>query len=76
MLAAGHDEGPLKARETPLQLHDTLDLEWVETSLDRLLFLLKRLADRLSVRLGHHGLGCGRLRIVWLLDEASPPATT
>jgi protein ImuB len=70
MLAAGHDEGPLRPRVTPLQLHDTLELEWVETSLDRLLFLLKHLADRLSVRLGHHGLGCGRLRIIWLLDEA------
>jgi hypothetical protein len=69
-LAAGRDEGPLRPRPTPLQLHDTLELEWVETSLDRLLFLLKRLADRLSVRLAHHGLGCGRLRIVWLLDEA------
>jgi hypothetical protein len=69
-LAAGHDEGPLRARPTPLQLHDTIDLEWVETSLDRLLFLLKRLADRLSVRLGHHGLGCGRLRVHWLLDDS------
>ncbi|MCC7367371.1 MAG: hypothetical protein IT306_03050 [Chloroflexi bacterium] len=69
-LAAGHDEGPLRPRPMPLQLHDALDLEWVETSLDRLLFLLKRLADRLSVRLAQHGLGCGRLRIVWLLDAA------
>ena len=69
-LAAGHDEGPLRARPVPLQLHDTIDLEWVETSLDRLLFLLKRLADRLSVRLDHHGLGCGRLRVHWLLDDS------
>jgi hypothetical protein len=69
-LVAGHDEGPLRARPTPLQLHDTIDLEWVETSLDRLLFLLKRLADRLSVRLSHHGLGCGRLRVCWLLDDS------
>jgi hypothetical protein len=69
-LALGHDEGPLRARPAPLQLHDTIDLEWVETSLDRLLFLLKRLADRLSVRLGHHGLGCGRLRVCWLLDDS------
>ena len=69
-LAAGHDEGPLRPRPTPLQLHDTVDLEWVETSLDRLLFLLKRLTDRLSVRLGHHGLGCGRLRVRWLLDDS------
>jgi hypothetical protein len=69
-LAAGHDEGPLRPRPTPLQLHDAIDLEWVETSMDRLLFLLKRLADRLSVRLGQHGLGCGRLRVSWLLDGA------
>ena len=69
-LAAGHDDGPLRPRPVPLQLHDTIDLEWVETSLDRLLFLLKRLADRLSVRLGHHGLGCGRLRVRWLLDSS------
>jgi protein ImuB len=69
-LALGRDEGPLRARPTPLQLHDTINLEWVETSLDRLLFLLKRLADRLSVRLGHHGLGCGRLRVCWLLDDS------
>ena len=69
-LAAGHDEGPLRPRPTPLRLHDAIDLEWVETSLDRLLFLLKRLADRLSARLGHHGLGCGRLRVRWLLDGA------
>jgi protein ImuB len=84
-LAAGRDEGPLRPRPVPLQLHDTIDLEWVETSLDRLLFLLKRLTDRLSVRLAHHGLGCGRLRVSWLLDrsglttgddpeEAPPPA--
>ena len=58
-LAAGQDEGPLRPRPIPLQLHDTIDLEWVETSLDRLLFLLKRLTDRLSARLGHHGLGAG-----------------
>jgi len=69
-LAAGHDEGPLRPRPLPLQLHDALDLEWVETSLDRLLFLFKRLADRLSVRLEHHGLGCGRLRVRWLLDAS------
>jgi len=69
-LALGRDEGPLRPRPVPLQLHDTIDLEWVETSLDRLLFLLKRLADRLSVRLGHHGLGCGRLRVSWLLDRS------
>jgi len=69
-LAAGQDEGPLRPRPIPLQLHDTIDLEWVETSLDRLLFLLKRLTDRLSARLGHHGLGCGRLRVRWVLDDS------
>jgi hypothetical protein len=69
-LALGHDEGPLRAHPVPLQLHDTINLEWVETSLDRLLFLLKRLTDRLSVRLGHHGLGCGRLLVRWLLDDS------
>jgi nucleotidyltransferase/DNA polymerase involved in DNA repair len=69
-LALGRDEGPLRPRPVPLQFHDTIDLEWVETSLDRLQFLLKRLADRLSVRLAHHGLGCGRLRVSWLLDRS------
>jgi hypothetical protein len=69
-LAAGLDEGPLRPRPTPLLLHDTIELEWTETSLDRLHFLLKRLADRLSVRLAHHGLGCGRLHVRWLLDVA------
>src|SRR5205823_3939792 len=69
-LAAGLDEGPLRPRPTPLLLRDTIELEWTETSLDRLHFLFKRLADRLSVRLAYHGLGCGRLRVTWLLDAA------
>jgi hypothetical protein len=69
-LALGRDEGPLRPRPVSLQLHDAIDLEWVETGMDRLLFLLKRLADRLSLRLSHHGLGCGRLRIHWLLDAS------
>jgi hypothetical protein len=69
-LTAGLDEGALRSRPTPLLLRDAIDLEWVETGLDRLLFLFKRLADRLSERLAYHGLGCGRLRVSWLLDKA------
>ncbi|MFN8637488.1 MAG: hypothetical protein U0893_26855 [Chloroflexota bacterium] len=69
-LALGRDEGPLRPRPIPLQLHEAISLEWVETSMDRLLFLLKQLTDRLSVRLGQYGLGCGRLRVHWLLDAS------
>jgi hypothetical protein len=69
-LAAGRDEGLLRARSTPLLLRDTIEFEWLEMGLDRLLFLFKRLADRLSTRLAYHGLGCGRLRVTWLLDAA------
>ncbi|MCC6179479.1 MAG: hypothetical protein IT305_29570 [Chloroflexi bacterium] len=68
-LAAGLDGAPLRPRPAPLILRDALELEWVEWDLDRLAFLLKCLADRLSVRLRHHGLGCGRLRVTWQFEE-------
>src|SRR6266540_1169696 len=70
-LGAGHDDEPLRPRPTPLVVRDELEFEWIEESLDRLTFALKRLADRLSARLLRHGLGCGRLGVTWRLEDGS-----
>ena len=66
--AAGLDDGPLRPRLRPLSIRDAVELDWAESNPDRLRFLLKRLADRLGARLGHHGLGCGRLRVTWTFE--------
>jgi len=75
-LGAGHDDEPLRPRPTPLVVRDELEFEWIEESLDRLTFALKRLADRLSARLLRHGLGCGRLGVTWRLEDGSTREAT
>jgi hypothetical protein len=63
----GHDEGPPVTR--PRFSFDAIDLGGSRPASTGLLFLLKRLTDRLSVR-ATTWLGCGRLRVRWLLTPA------
>lgn len=59
---------PLSPRPRPLVTRDEIELEWAEESNDRLIFLLKGLADRLARRLDAHGLAAHRLRVTWRFD--------
>ncbi len=66
-LARGRDVRPLQGRKRPLVLHETVELEWEEHSVDRLAFALQALAQRLAARLAQRGLMAQQVgsRICW-----------
>ena len=54
-LARGEDPRPLRGRARPLVLHEAVDFEWEEHNVDRLVFALQALAQRLAARLARLG---------------------
>ena len=55
-LARGEDPQPLKGRTRPIVLDEAIDFEWEEHNVDRLIFALQALAQRLAARLATRGL--------------------
>ncbi len=55
-LARGEDPRPLKGRTQPVVLDEAIDFEWEEHNVDRLIFALQALAQRLAARLARRGL--------------------
>ncbi len=55
-LARGEDPQPLKGRTQPIVLDEAVDFEWEEHNVDRLIFALQALAQRLAARLARRGL--------------------
>ena len=55
-LARGEDLQPLKGRPRPIVLDEAIDFEWEEHNVDRLIFALQALAQRLAARLARRGL--------------------
>jgi protein ImuB len=67
-LARGDDPSPLVPHVPETLPEEGLELEAPAESAEPLLFALKRLADRVAVRLAGRGLGATRLRLVLRLD--------
>jgi len=67
-LARGEDDTPLSPYAPETLPVEALELDAPAETADPLLFALKRLADRVAVRLGGRGLGATRLKIVLKLD--------
>jgi protein ImuB len=67
-LARGEDDAPLVPYVPRTLPEETIDLDGPAESAEPLLFALKRLADRVAVRLAGRGLGANRLRVVLKLD--------
>ena len=55
-LAHGEDLHPPQGRPRPIILNEAIDFEWEEHNVDRLIFALQALAQRLAARLAHRGL--------------------
>jgi protein ImuB len=67
-LARGEDDTPLAPYVPETLPEESLELEGPAESAEPLLFALKRLADRVAVRLAGRGLGASRLKLVLRLD--------
>ena len=55
-LARGEDPQPPQGRPRPIILNEAIDFEWEEHNVDRLIFALQALAQRLAARLARRGL--------------------
>ena len=55
-LACGEDPQSLKGRTQSIVLDEAIDFEWEEHNVDRLIFALQALAQRLAARLARRGL--------------------
>jgi len=67
-LARAEDRSPLVPYVPETLPEESLELEAPAEAAEPLLFVLKRLADRVSARLGGRGLGATRLRLTLRLD--------
>jgi protein ImuB len=67
-LARGEDDSPLVPYVPATLPDEALELEAPAESAEPLLFVLKRLADRVAARLAGRGLGASRLKLVLKLD--------
>ena len=67
-LARGEDDTPLSPYAPETLPVEALELDAPAETAEPLLFALKRLADRVAVRLGGRGLGATRLKIVLKLE--------
>ncbi len=67
-LARGEDDSPLVPYLPETLPEEAADLEAPADSAEPLLFVLKRLADRVAARLAGRGLGATRLKLVIKLD--------
>jgi protein ImuB len=66
--ACGEDDEPLRCRPAPRSFIEATDLDYAIEQLTPLLFLLRRLADRLVSRLALHGFACGEIELRLALD--------
>ncbi len=69
--ARGDDEEVLRCRATPTTLVEGIALEYGIDRLEPLLFLLRRLLDRLAGRLALHGLACASLALTFELENGA-----
>jgi protein ImuB len=67
-LARGEDPSPLVPYTPETFPEEAIELEAPAESAEPVLFVLKRLADRVAARLAGRGLGASRLRLVLRLD--------
>ncbi len=61
--ARGEDDAPLRCRPTPESFVELAELDYGVEQLEPLLFLLRRLVDRMTGRLALHGHACGALEL-------------
>lgn len=61
--ARGEDDHPLVPRSVPPHFEEGIDLDYAIDTLEPLLFVLRGLLDRLTIRLGLRGWVCGDLRL-------------
>ncbi|MBI3456615.1 MAG: DNA polymerase Y family protein [Candidatus Rokubacteria bacterium] len=64
-LARGEDGGPFVAAQAPEQWSEALSLDWEVATLDALVFVLRRLLERLAARLALRELGATALGLVF-----------
>lgn len=67
--ARGEDDQPLRCRPAPVSFSETVQLDYGVERVDRLLFVLRRLVDRMTSRLALHGLACGEFEVRLDLEE-------
>ena len=70
--ARGEDEEVLRCRATPTALTEGIALEYGIDRLEPLLFVLRRLLDRLASRLAMHGFACAALEMTFELEDGTP----
>ncbi|MGD0676858.1 MAG: DNA polymerase Y family protein [Polyangiaceae bacterium] len=69
-LLAGEDISPLDAWRPPEVPEEHVELDWGASSLEALLFVVKGMCERLTVRLVGRSMAVSRLEIVFGLDRA------
>jgi protein ImuB len=69
-LLDGRDHAPLEAWRPPEVPEERVELDWGVHTVEAIAFVLKRLCDRLAVRLHGRALAAARLEVVLTLDRA------
>ena len=72
-LLEGDDRAPLTPYVPPDLLEEKVELEYGATSIDALLFVAKRLTDRVAARLYGRAMAAARIELVLSLDRALVP---
>lgn len=74
--ARGEDEHPLAPRSAPIHFEEGMELDYGIDNVEPLLFVLRRLIECLTARLGVRGLVCGDLRLSLRLANRARDART
>lgn len=68
--ARGENDVPIAVRPIPHTFEESLKLEYAVDRVEPLLFVLRRLLERITARLEFHALGCREVRIALGSDSA------